>query len=48
LMGQENMGSMVMDLSTGWVLWSFDQRETRSGNDVYGELVEIQHIGDAF
>jgi len=40
---QGNIGSVVMDLSTGWVLWSFDQRETRAGNDIYGELVEIQH-----
>ena len=43
---QENMGSIVMDLYTGWVLWTFDQRETISGNNVYGEIIEIQHIND--
>jgi hypothetical protein len=43
---QENMGGVVMDMLTGWVLWTFEQRETRFGNNVYGELVEIQHIDD--
>jgi len=41
---QENTGSVVMDLITGWMLWSFDQREGRAGTDIYGELIEIQHI----
>lgn len=43
---QENMGSVVMDLTTGWVLWSFDQRETTSNNSNYGELVEIQYVNN--
>ena len=41
---QENMGSVVMDLSTSWLLWTFEQRETRTGDNKYGELVEIQYI----
>jgi len=45
-LNQENMGSFVMDLSTGWVIWSFDQREVKSGNQVYGELLEIKHISE--
>ena len=45
-LNQENMGSIVMDLSTGWVLWTFDQRETKVGNEKYGEQIEIQHIND--
>ncbi|HEY5498915.1 MAG TPA: hypothetical protein VIK20_00880 [Bacteroidales bacterium] len=43
---QENMGSVIMDLTTGWVLWTFDQRDTRLGNDIYGELIEIKHMDD--
>jgi hypothetical protein len=41
---QENMGGVVMDLGTGWLLWSFDQREAVFGKNRYGELIEIQHI----
>lgn len=41
---QENMGGVVMDLSTGWLLWTFDQREIRAGNTLYGENVEIEHL----
>jgi len=43
---QENMGGIIMDLTTGWVLWTFDQRETKVQNQVYGELLEIKHIDD--
>jgi len=43
---QQNMGGIVLNLSTGWVLWTFDQRETKVTNIVYGELVEIKHIDD--
>jgi len=43
---QQNMGGIVIDLSTGWVLWTFDQRETKVANLVYGELLEIKHIDD--
>jgi len=43
-LNQENMGSVVMDLTTSWPLWIFEQRETRTGNNKYGELVEIQYI----
>jgi len=41
---QEIMGGVVMDLSTGWLLWTFDQREIRTGNTIYGERVEIEHL----
>lgn len=41
---QFNMGGIVIDLSTGWILWLFDQRETKVGHQVYGELLEIKHI----
>jgi hypothetical protein len=40
---QMNTGSIVLDLATGWVIWSFDQREETEGNRTYGELVEIQY-----
>ena len=40
---QENMGSVVMDLATSWPLWTFEQRETKTGDNKYGELVEIQY-----
>lgn len=42
-MEQKNMGSIVLDLSTGWVLWSFDQHESVLGKDVFGELVELNY-----
>lgn len=41
---QENMGSVVMDLSTGWLIWSIDQKETIIGKNRYGETVEIKYI----
>lgn len=41
---QQNMGVVVMDLTTGWVLWTFDQRETILGNRIDGELLEIRHL----
>lgn len=42
---QENMGCVVMDLKTGWVLWSLDQWESQVGSDVYGESIDIQYVG---
>jgi hypothetical protein len=43
---QENIGGLVMDLSTGWLIWSFDQREGKAGNSIYGDMIEIQHISE--
>jgi len=45
-LNQENTGGIVVDLSTGWILWSFDQREGRAGNAIYGEIIEIQPINE--
>jgi hypothetical protein len=42
-LNQTNMGSIVMDLNTGWVVWSFDQREVQVGSKKYGDLIEIQY-----
>lgn len=43
---QENVGGLVMDLSTGWLIWSFDQREGKAGDSIYGDVIEIQHISE--
>jgi hypothetical protein len=43
---QENIGGLVMDLSTGWLIWSFDQREGKAGSSIYGDMIEIQHISE--
>jgi len=40
---QSNMGGIVIDLKTGWVIWSFDQREAQVGSKIYGELIDIQN-----
>ncbi|HET9572009.1 MAG TPA: hypothetical protein VFP20_11450 [Bacteroidales bacterium] len=40
---QNNIGSFMMDLRTGWPLWSMDQRESIAGLETYGEQLEIQY-----
>lgn len=45
-LNQENIGGVVVDLSTGWLIWSFDQREAKAEKSIYGEMIEIQHISE--
>ena len=38
-----DFGSMMIDLHTGWPIWSMDQRESQAGTTTYGEQLEIQY-----
>jgi len=40
---QNEIGSMMMDLRTGWPIWSMNQREASANNVTYGEQLEIQY-----
>jgi len=40
---QNEIGSMMIDLSTGWPIWSMDQREATAGSVTYGEQLEINY-----
>jgi len=44
LFSQKISGSIVSDLNTGWVLYTFEQRESGAGKDISGELLELQHL----
>ncbi|MCX6309718.1 MAG: hypothetical protein NTY32_13125 [Bacteroidia bacterium] len=40
---QDEIGSMMIDLRTGWPIWSMDQREASVGTLTYGEQLEINY-----
>jgi len=40
---QNEIGSMMIDLRTGWPIWSMNQREAKAGPVIYGEQLEIQY-----
>jgi len=40
---QNEIGSMMIDIRTGWPIWSMDQRESKAGSLTYGEQLEIQY-----
>lgn len=40
---QNEIGSMMIDLRTGWPIWSMNQREATVGSETYGEQLEIQY-----
>ncbi len=40
---QNEIGSMMIDLRTGWPIWSMNQREATAGSTTYGEQLEIQY-----
>ncbi len=40
---QTEIGSMMMDLRTGWPIWSMNQREASANAVTYGEQLEIQY-----
>jgi len=40
---QNDIGSMMIDLRTGWPIWSMDQREATTGSVTFGEQLEIQY-----
>lgn len=40
---QNEIGSAMMDLRTGWPIWSMNQREASANNVTYGEQLEIQY-----
>lgn len=40
---QNEIGSMMIDLRTGWPIWSMNQRESKAGMVTYGEQLEIQY-----
>jgi len=40
---QNEIGSMMIDLRTGWPIWSMDQREATVGSVTYGEQLEINY-----
>lgn len=40
---QNEIGSTMIDLRTGWPIWSMNQRESIAGAMTYGEQLEIQY-----
>lgn len=36
-------GGLVSDISTGWVLYTFEQREENSNKNAKGEILELKH-----
>jgi hypothetical protein len=40
---QSEIGSAMIDLRTGWPLWSMNQREASANGFTYGEQLEIQY-----
>jgi hypothetical protein len=40
---QNEIGSTLMDLRTGWPIWSMNQREATANAVMYGEQLEIQY-----
>lgn len=40
---QNELGSMMLDLRTGWPIWSMNQREASANGVTYGEQLEIQY-----
>lgn len=40
---QNEIGSMMIDLRTGWPIWSMNQREASVGAVMYGEQLEINY-----
>jgi len=40
---QNEIGSTMMDLRTGWPIWSMNQREASANGVTYGEQLEIQY-----
>jgi len=40
---QNEFGSTMMDLRTGWPIWSLNQREAVADAVTYGEILEIQY-----
>jgi len=40
---QNEIGSMMIDLRTGWPIWSMNQREATFGTETYGEQLEINY-----
>lgn len=40
---QSEIGSMMIDLRTGWPIWSMNQREASANGITYGEQLEIQY-----
>lgn len=40
---QNELGSTMMDLRTGWPIWSLNQREAVADTLTYGEILEIQY-----
>lgn len=40
---QNEIGSMMLDVRTGWPIWSMNQREASANGITYGEQLEIQY-----
>lgn len=40
---QNEIGSMMLDVRTGWPIWSMNQREASANGTTYGEQLEIQY-----
>lgn len=40
---QNEIGSMMLDIRTGWPIWSMNQREASANGATYGEQLEIQY-----
>lgn len=48
LLNQTIIGGILSDLNTGWILYTFEQREKNSGPVTSGELLEMRHNDNEF
>jgi len=48
ILNQSILGGIIEDLNTGWIIYTFEQRDRTAGPVIAGELLEILHIDNQF